>query len=113
LIYLAPAVIKKNIGSACDFLSFEDLPEEIDSQFSSEWKTIRAKLVLLDSTTQRGRCGKPEFDGSVNYQGRVTFDEMKAKCRENPEGMLVGFHGDLAKLAATSLEDLEERLYCR
>ena len=112
LVYLAPEVMRRqcaSLGSDATFLSFAELPVDIEHQFAPEWKVIRDHLVQLDTITRRTRRGEQEPFGGSNYRDSCDFQELLTLCRDKQEAIVVGFDGGPGKLAAASLDELESR----
>ena len=75
LVYLAPKMMVDAKGeildSGVEWLTFQDLPEQISSRFAREWGVIRKHLVELDSITRRSRNGSWKTTDRRTSQARV------------------------------------------
>jgi hypothetical protein len=112
LVYLAPDVMRRQcayLGNNATFLSFEELPADIDHEFANEWRVIREHLVQLDTITWRTRRGEHKPFGGSNYRDTCGFPALLTLCREQQDAIVVGFDGGTPKLAAASMEELESR----
>jgi hypothetical protein len=74
LVYLSPKGMKGALTGGGDgevlWLGFEDLPENIDSRFSQEWKIIRKHLIQLDGQNRRSR-NRDDINGAANCFGET------------------------------------------
>ncbi len=113
LVYLAPAVMRARRQppqSDVEWLTFQDLPEEVSGELAVEWRIIRRHLVQLDSITRHSRNSTQEGGGrSRNYGDICGFEELVRLCEENGNTIVVGFEGGTRKLRAATLDDLNKQ----
>jgi hypothetical protein len=100
---------QKSMNGQVVWLSFEDLPKEIDDPFAHEWRVVRKWLVQLDATTRDTRNGMVEGPSQRNFAGRCCFEELIRLCAADPDGIVVGFEGGTTKLSVATLDQLESR----
>ena len=113
LVYLAPAAVRdarrEASESEVEWLSFQDLPEEVSGELAVEWRIIRRHLVQLDSITRHSRNGVPRGGERRNYGDTCRFEELLSLCEENGNAIVVGFDGGSRKLRVATLDDLNKR----
>jgi hypothetical protein len=113
LVYLAPAAIRdsrrEDPETEVEWLSFQDLPDEVSGELAAEWRIIRSHLVQMDSITRHCRNAAQYGGERKNYGDTCRFEQMLKLCEANGSGIVVGFYGGAKKLRSATLDDLKKR----
>ncbi len=113
LVYLVPKWRRANwsdvLNGNATILSFEDLREDIGTEFPRIWAVIRKYLLQLDSAPSRSGDGQDESVENQNFEAKCSFEEAVRLCQESPDAIVVGFDGGIKKLAGASLDQLKTR----
>ncbi len=93
VIYIVPKIIKEKVQNSSDgidyVLSFGDLPDAINGNYSEEWSIIWQKLKQLDDSQNN-----PLSEGNISYANIIENVESFAKNRSiTPETIKLGNTG--------------------
>ncbi len=116
VIYLAPQATKPRSWDDAypgwEWVSFCDLPEEIDHPFAAHWPAVHKSLLTIDNLTKSIRNGDIEVTAvTKNYTHLYTFEELLGHCREDGASIVIGFMNWRRTLPSMSLNQLQAKIY--
>lgn len=116
IIYLAPEVSKPATwpenNDSLAWLSFGDLPADIEHSYAAHWPAVRSSVVMLDTLSRRMRNGEAERSlTGKNYRFLLTLDELLTRCRTDGASILIGLMDWRSTLPVMSAEQLREKTY--
>ncbi len=118
VIYLAPQATKPgNWDSAYPnpgwkWVSFSDLPGEIEHPFAAHWPAVHQSLLSIDNLTKSIRNGDIAATAATkNYSHLYTFEELLGHCRADGASIVIGFMNWRKSLPSVSLSQLQAKIY--
>lgn len=116
VIYLAPQVTKpKNWDEAYPgwrWLSFRDLPENIEHTYATHWHAVRQSLQSIDDLTKRIRNSDDIIASKgKNYRYLYNFETLLERCRTDGKSIVVGFANWRKILPSTDMAQLQSKTY--